>query len=281
MHTASRYISRREFKPNTNSYTPGDRSRNAAWRARNYGTGFPGTFESAGSLSRMYADKTDLMPAETNRRLSLLWAATSHDIRNQLTGLMGYLSLAGHASPGPAAGAYLAKAHEMAGAIAHQIEFASTYQEIGLKTAGWQDISDVVAGVVARAPHDPDAVRVALDHVEIFADPMLWQVFSNLIDNALRHGKSVNEIHIFGAESPDSYTIIVVDDGIGVPAGEKEKIFGKGYGNNTGLGLFLIREILAITGISIRETGRPGRGARFEITVPGGRYRFPSRRSSG
>jgi signal transduction histidine kinase len=43
---------------------------------------------------------------------------------------------------------------------------------------------------------------------------------------------------------------------------------------NTGLGLFLSREILAITGITITENGTPGKGARFEITVPEGMYRF-------
>jgi len=38
--------------------------------------------------------------------------------------------------------------------------------------------------------------------------------------------------------------------------------------------LFLSQEILSITGITITETGEPGKGARFEITVPKGGYRF-------
>jgi len=42
---------------------------------------------------------------------------------------------------------------------------------------------------------------------------------------------------------------------------------------NTGLGLFLSREILSITGITIRENGDPGKGARFEMVVPNGIYR--------
>jgi hypothetical protein len=40
------------------------------------------------------------------------------------------------------------------------------------------------------------------------------------------------------------------------------------------MGLFLAREILAITGIAICETGEPGAGARFEMTVPAGAYRI-------
>ena len=68
------------------------------------------------------------------------------------------------------------------------------------------------------------------------------------------------------------------DDGDGVPEDKKELIFCKGVGTNTGLGLFLASEILAITGITIEETGAPGRGARFEMIVPQGGYRnFSSR----
>ena len=68
--------------------------------------------------------------------------------------------------------------------------------------------------------------------------------------------------------------IVCEDDGVGVPAGDKERIFDKGFGKNTGLGLALSREILDITGITITETGTPGAGARFEITVPAGSCRL-------
>ena len=60
----------------------------------------------------------------------------------------------------------------------------------------------------------------------------------------------------------------------GVSAEEKKRLFTRGFGKNTGLGLFLSREIIAITGIAITGNGVPGKGARFEITVPKGAYRF-------
>jgi signal transduction histidine kinase len=52
-------------------------------------------------------------------------------------------------------------------------------------------------------------------------------------------------------------------------------IFDRGYGKDTGLGLFLVREILSITGMSVRETGTPGKGTKFEILIPRGAYRNP------
>jgi signal transduction histidine kinase len=67
---------------------------------------------------------------------------------------------------------------------------------------------------------------------------------------------------------------MIEDNGVGIPEKDKEKIFEQGYGKHTGLGLFLAKEILAITGISIRETGTPGTGARFEILVPKDTCRF-------
>jgi signal transduction histidine kinase len=57
----------------------------------------------------------------------------------------------------------------------------------------------------------------------------------------------------------------------------KEKKFERGSGETVGFGLSLSREILDITGITIRETGKPGTGARFEITVPKGQCRPMSR----
>jgi signal transduction histidine kinase len=70
--------------------------------------------------------------------------------------------------------------------------------------------------------------------------------------------------------------IFVEDDGGGISPEDKKGLFGRGFGHNTGLGLFLSREILSITGISITETGEPGTGARFELLVPKSGYRFGS-----
>jgi len=94
------------------------------------------------------------------------------------------------------------------------------------------------------------------------------------MDNAARHGGKIMTLR-FSAEKRNGDQIVVCeDDGVGVPAEEKEKIFERGFGKNTGLDLFLSREILDITGITITETGEPGKGARFEMVVPKGMWRY-------
>ncbi len=62
-------------------------------------------------------------------------------------------------------------------------------------------------------------------------------------------------------------------DGVGIPLQDKIHIFGRGFGDHTGIGLFLAREILSITNLSIKEVGEEGKGARFEILVPEGKWR--------
>jgi signal transduction histidine kinase len=68
--------------------------------------------------------------------------------------------------------------------------------------------------------------------------------------------------------------MVCEDNGGGIDRETKKHLFKRGYGKNTGFGLFLIREILSITGITIDENGESGRSARFEIVVPNGAYRF-------
>jgi len=109
--------------------------------------------------------------------------------------------------------------------------------------------------------------------VFVYADPMLEKVFFNLLDNSARHGQRVTHIRVSSQRKESSIRIIWEDDGIGVPDDEKERIFERGFGKNTGLGLFLVREILSLTGISIKENGIAGEGARFEIHLPNGAYR--------
>ena len=110
--------------------------------------------------------------------------------------------------------------------------------------------------------------------MEIFADPLLEKVFYNLVENAIRYGGTLTTIMVYPHISDTGFSLVFEDDGIGVEAGQKQEIFKRGVGKNTGMGLFLSAEILAITGISIEENGIFGKGARFEIRVPNGTWRF-------
>jgi signal transduction histidine kinase len=94
------------------------------------------------------------------------------------------------------------------------------------------------------------------------------------MDNAVRYGGKITTIRFSVRESGADTVLLCEDDGDGVLPDEKEKIFERGFGKNTGLGLALSREILAITGIVIQETGEPGKGARFEMIIPKGMWRI-------
>ena len=107
----------------------------------------------------------------------------------------------------------------------------------------------------------------------MYADPMLEKVFSNLVENSVVHGETVKKITISTMVDGSDMVVVYEDDGCGIPDGEKERIFDRGHGKNSGYGLYLSKEILSITGIDILENGRPGEGTRFEIRVPQGVYR--------
>ena len=114
-------------------------------------------------------------------------------------------------------------------------------------------------------------LSVDTDRVEIYADHLLERVFFHLIDNAVRYGRKIKNLRFFCKESFEELLVICEDDGIGIPPDAKEKIFNRQFFQNTGLDMYLSRQILSITGVSIRETGIYGAGARFEIRYPKGR----------
>jgi PAS domain S-box-containing protein len=206
---------------------------------------------------------------EANRKLNLLTSITRHDVANQMTIIQGFSHMAALNNPDPKTRDFLAKIDGAVSVIRRQVEFMRTYQDVGVKAPAWFRIDDL-----AQAARPAGlSVTSTCGTTEIFADPMIGRVFFNLFDNAVRHGKTVTKIAVSCEKSDGTLVITVEDNGTGVLPGEKEKIFEKGIGKNTGFGLFLVREILAITGISIRETGHHGKGARFEMSVPEGDYR--------
>ena len=206
---------------------------------------------------------------EANRKLNLLNSITRHDVANQLTVLLGYTQLAMIKNPDPIIADFLQKIDSVATTIGRQIEFSKAYQELGVHAPGWFNLDTIFA---RTKPRDI-LFSSSCSGTEIFADPMLEKVFANLFGNSVMHGEGVSRISVRCEPAGDELLITVEDNGVGIPLGEKQNIFRKGYGKNTGFGLFLAREILAITKISIHETGRHGSGARFEIVVPKNGFR--------
>ncbi|NVO66217.1 PAS domain S-box protein [Methanofollis tationis] len=210
---------------------------------------------------------------KASKKLNLLSGITRHDMLNQITVALGSLSLASRQIPDEEVRAQIERAHTAVVNIQKGLVFAKDYQDMGMKAPAWQRLDEVVKAA-ASIPLEGVLLDVQTAAVEVFADPMLQRVFANLLDNAVRHGERVTAIRISFHEQDDRSGVIVVEDnGIGIPEALKERIFESGYGRHTGHGLFLVREILDITGISIAETGEEGKGARFVIAAPPGGYR--------
>jgi PAS domain S-box-containing protein len=211
---------------------------------------------------------------EANKKLNLLSGITRHDIMNKLMALDGYVALLHNKIPDPSGNQYFSRITAASSQIANLIQFTGEYEKVGLHAPVWVDIHTLVDDAGRNTvPGEVALINDLPAGTEIFADPLVAKVFFNLIDNALRHGGTITTIRFFCEERDGKRVIVCADDGDGVRADEKERIFERGFGKNTGFGLAVCREILDITGMTIKESGEPGRGARFEIAVPKGQYR--------
>jgi signal transduction histidine kinase len=211
---------------------------------------------------------------ESNKKLSILFGISRQDINRELSVLTENLRVLQRKHPDIAHEEHLKKISDAARRISGLVRFAAQYEQIGVNESVWLECHTLVDDAAEKAPLGNITVKNEIPMgMEIFADPLVIRVFINLMENAVRFGGKITTIRFTAGESGGDYRVVCEDDGVGIPAADKTKIFEQGFGMNTGLGLFLAREILSITGITIDEAGEPPEGARFEITVPKGVWR--------
>lgn len=213
--------------------------------------------------------------AQVNNRINILNSITRHDILNRVMAVTAYSEMLQEDITDRSLLRKINTIYESGKDIQHLIEFTREYQDLGVKKPVWQGIDKFFETRSIKSLLTNISVILPDTRVEIFTDQMLEKVIYNLIENSKRHGGAVTSISVSYRKQGDALIIIYEDNGCGISQDDKGKIFMKGYGKNTGLGLFLIREILIITGITISETGIPGQGVRFEMTVPAGAFRIP------
>jgi PAS domain S-box-containing protein len=209
-----------------------------------------------------------------NQKLNLFSSITRHDIRNQLNLIFLAIDALSGQNLSDDGLRQIQQIESSAHRIRTFIDLAREYEEIGIQKPVWKPVLETFLSVTAsmncRVEFDDSLADCR--NVFVYADPLLEKVFFNIVDNSIKYGPEVTRIIIGCHTTDEGLTIAIRDNGPGIPDEEKEMIFFKGYGKGTGLGLFLVREILGITGMKIRETGTYGKGARFEILVPPGRF---------
>jgi PAS domain S-box-containing protein len=211
---------------------------------------------------------------EANRKLNLLNGITLHDINNKVTAMQGYLEVLQEMHTESCSASCIQKIDSALQQINEMIRMTREYEQIGVHAPRWQDCHGLIDSAINQVRSDKVTfINSIPEGPELFADPLIGRVFYNLIDNAIRYGGPITKIRF----SLEDHAIICEDDGKGIAREEKEHIFDRGFGKNTGLGLFLSREILAITGITIHEEGTFGKGARFVLKVPEGSCRKHTR----
>ena len=212
---------------------------------------------------------------QVSRKLTFLNYVTFNEIENAIFTLTGYLALEkDYPEEGPVE-KYIDSALASIKVIENSLNFAKQYRDLGVKPPEWQDVNYAFIFGISHLDFSSIKRTIRLDNLQIYADPLLEKVFFTLAGNVLRHAKTATEITLGYRKSGDSLILFFGDNGMGIPDANKEKIFNRGYGHQPAMELFLVREILGITGITIRETGTFGLGACFEIVIPKGAYRFP------
>jgi signal transduction histidine kinase len=208
------------------------------------------------------------------KKLQIVGSVTRHDVLNQLTAIVGYNELLGMMVEDLKQLSFIEKEKQSLDKIRRQFKFAKEYQNIGVEPPRWQVLKNVIHRAIEEA--DLKGVRVIdlTGGASVFADPLFEKVFSNLFENTLRHSGTATEIRISVSRNDTDVVLVVEDNGMGIPVDNKNKVFERGYGKGTGWGLFLAMEILLFTGMTIKETGEPGKGTRFEILIPKDHYRF-------
>ncbi len=208
-----------------------------------------------------------------NEKLSLLARISSDHLHQTVNEIIETVDEASAKCRDTSAIGLLERIRGMAWTLARQIFLTETYQDLGASPPEWIPVQGALRQADTSAAGGDLSIRFWAERLEVYADPLFLDVMSHLVENAVRHGSTARNLIVSSAETHGALELIVEDDGQGIPDEKKETIFEYDAGRHAGLGLFICRQILSVTGMTISETGRLGKGARFVIRIPEGNWR--------
>ena len=210
----------------------------------------------------------------SNRKLHLMNIIAWHEIQNKVTGIRGFVELTKDLTVDEDSRFYIEKEEEILKQIHSLIKCSIEYQQIGMKPHRWANVRNIVSSVMSIL--EVDSLRVDLDvnSLELFCDPILGRMFSFLIENTIKNVNTSPKIRIWFKETAEGLTLFYQDNSTGIPMNQKESLSAGTIIKAEDFFMAFVHDILEFSGMGIRETGEPGGGVCFEISVPKDRYRF-------
>lgn len=229
-----------------------------------------GAIESIRDITEQVMTKSAL--EKTGNRLNTLAGIVRYDISKKLAVLYGQLQFGAIKFRDPDVISFIASLKEAAGGITRQIEISREFRDIGVNPPAWITVQNAIEPAVRRLDFGKVIFHIWTERLAVFSDPHLPTVFYHLLHNSTKKSTGATRIIITYHIRENGCAIIIEDNGTGIPDAEKDTLFVQRQ-DSYGRGLFLASEIVSITGMTIRETGAPKKGARFEIIIPPEGYR--------
>jgi K+-sensing histidine kinase KdpD len=229
--------------------------------------------------------------AELERSRREFMQIASHELRTPLTVIRGYASLLEDGSLGempPAARQALRtlmdKSTEMRGQVERMLLLARLEDGAALPQSTEFDLRSVVTDAVDRVRPQVELKQGHLD-LKLAATPMtvvgdperIATAVDNLLQNAVKFSADPPQIEVTGDRENGRLRLLVRDHGIGIPAAAHARLFEKFYRVSdpelrnvvgTGIGLYLVRQVVESHGGRVDVQSQPGEGSTFEIELP-------------
>ncbi|MFO7992398.1 MAG: PAS domain S-box protein [Thermoplasmata archaeon] len=211
---------------------------------------------------------------KVEERVDMLHSLLRHDVRNKTQVTLGYLQLIEDIDLPKKADDYISKMKTNIEKNIDLIEKVRALRRAEEEELRGMDIDRCVKEVVqqSRSMIDRDEIEIDISDVErctVRANTLLDQLFFNLVENALNH--SHGSLVKISVDCKEDVTVIIEDNGVGISDDKKDIIFEKGYTTDndrgTGLGLFLVKNLISIYGGDIRVSDSEFGGAKFIVKL--------------
>jgi PAS domain S-box-containing protein len=209
---------------------------------------------------------------ELNEKLRVVGDLTRHDVRNKLSTVTGYAYLLKkkHANQADIVEG-LGRMEQAVKESVKIFDFAKLYEQLGAEALTTIDVEAKIDEAKALFSGQLPKIINECHGLTVQADSFLRQMFYNFIDNTRKYGQKTSIIKMHYQETGHGNLVLIYeDDGVGISAENKLKLFSQGFstGGSTGFGLFLTKKMIEVYGWKIEENGIPSEGAKFTITIP-------------